>query len=396
MQLHGSILPEMILPLLFVGVWATAVRCFSEYVHNIGVNQVLLTVLGFVVGLGLSFRSSTAYERYNEGRKYWAQVSLASNNLARTIWVNASVRSGESAKQDMLHKITGLNLIVAYSIALKHKLRWEPYTNYDDLEGLISHLNTWAQEATATQGEQRRSRSHFKAVGEYLGVSFAHSNPMKAVKKSTRPLGNLPLEILSYISAYLDDLADNAQLKIPHQTFAVNNIASLNDALIGTDRILRTPLPIAYSIAIAQITWVYIFMLPFQLESTLKWVMIPATIVAAYIILGILFIGREIENPFGDDVNDLPLDSYCQRIANDIDVICSIEKPKIADLVKSPKNKPFYPLSSMSAPAWAERSEKVVREELKFKVVASFNAQRQLTKYAAKISPCTDSRNSSV
>lgn len=30
---------------------------------------MLLTVLGFVVALALSFRSSTAYERYSEGRK---------------------------------------------------------------------------------------------------------------------------------------------------------------------------------------------------------------------------------------------------------------------------------------------------------------------------------------
>jgi len=384
MQLQGSILPEMLLPLIFVGGWATAVRCFSEYVHSLGVNTVLLTVLGFVVALGLSFRSSTAYERYSEGRKYWAQITLASHNLARIIWVTASVRSGEYAKQDLLHKITGLNLIIAYSVALKHTLRWEPYTKYEDLEGLISHLNTWAQEATAEYKEVQQKKSSLKAIGEYLGLSFTHSNPAKAFKKSTAPLGNLPLEILSYLTAYLDDLAEKAQLKVPHQTFALNNIASLNDALIGTDRILRTPLPIAYSIAIAQITWVYIIILPFQLESTLKWVMIPATVVAAYIMLGILSIGRELENPFGEDVNDLPLESFCQRIASDVDVICSKEKPKISDLVTSSNNKPFFPLSNMSAPAWAERSEKVIREQLKFKVVKRFNAQRQQTRYARK------------
>jgi len=35
-----------------------------------GIDSVLLTVLGFVVAFGLSFRCSTAYERYNDGRKY--------------------------------------------------------------------------------------------------------------------------------------------------------------------------------------------------------------------------------------------------------------------------------------------------------------------------------------
>jgi hypothetical protein len=35
-----------------------------ELTSSVGVSTLLLTVLGFVVGLSLSFRSSTAYERY--------------------------------------------------------------------------------------------------------------------------------------------------------------------------------------------------------------------------------------------------------------------------------------------------------------------------------------------
>jgi putative membrane protein len=82
LRLHGSILPAMAIPLLIVTIWSTAIRCISAYVHprksgcssiahymltmvfKVGINQVLLTVLGFVVALALSFRSSTAYERY--------------------------------------------------------------------------------------------------------------------------------------------------------------------------------------------------------------------------------------------------------------------------------------------------------------------------------------------
>ena len=44
----------------------------SEFVLPLTIfaqRSVLLTVLGFVVALALSFRSSTAYERYSEGRK---------------------------------------------------------------------------------------------------------------------------------------------------------------------------------------------------------------------------------------------------------------------------------------------------------------------------------------
>jgi len=89
LQMHGSILPKLILPLLAVGGWATMFTCISKFIKPLGINPLLLTVLGFVVGLGLSFRSSTAYERYAEGRRYWAQLILASQNLGRIYWVHA-------------------------------------------------------------------------------------------------------------------------------------------------------------------------------------------------------------------------------------------------------------------------------------------------------------------
>lgn len=61
----------------------------NKQLQTVGISSILLTVLGFVVGLCLSFRSSTAYERYAEGRKYWAQLILASQNLGRIYWVHS-------------------------------------------------------------------------------------------------------------------------------------------------------------------------------------------------------------------------------------------------------------------------------------------------------------------
>ena len=70
-----------------------------------GISSTLLTVLGFVVGLALSFRSSTAYERYAEGRKYWAQLTLTARNLSRVFWIHAKERDGDLGKQDLLAKL---------------------------------------------------------------------------------------------------------------------------------------------------------------------------------------------------------------------------------------------------------------------------------------------------
>jgi predicted membrane chloride channel (bestrophin family) len=177
------------------------------------VSDVLLTVLGFVVGLALSFRTSASYERYSEGRKYWASLQLASHNLSRAIWTHAREREGELGKEDLLAKITGLNLVVAFAVALKHRLRYEPYTHYEDLHGLVGHLQTFAKAATTLDVIKTKKHSVIRQVGQYLGVSFAEANPRKVLKRSAQPLGNLPLEILSYLGSYLDELCQNGNLK---------------------------------------------------------------------------------------------------------------------------------------------------------------------------------------
>jgi predicted membrane chloride channel (bestrophin family) len=53
---------------------------------------------------------------------------------------------------------------------------------------------------------------------------------------------------------------------------------TFNEVLTGMERVLDTPLPTAYGIAIAQISWIYILVLPFQLYSALDFITIPASI----------------------------------------------------------------------------------------------------------------------
>lgn len=103
--MHGSVLPKMIVPLLVVSAWSTLITCICELVHPLPVSSLLLTVLGFVVGLAISFRTSTAYERYTEGRKYWSQLIFVGQNLSRTIWIHARERDGQIGKEDLLEKV---------------------------------------------------------------------------------------------------------------------------------------------------------------------------------------------------------------------------------------------------------------------------------------------------
>ncbi|KAK8188117.1 Bestrophin, RFP-TM, chloride channel-domain-containing protein [Phyllosticta capitalensis] len=365
MRMHGSIFPELILPITLFGLWATLHSCISHFIYPLGVDNILLTVLGFTISLAISFRSSTSYERYGEGRKYWAQLMLVSQTLARDIWVSAEEREGEEGKEDVLNKLSALNLIVAFANALKHKLRFEPYMHYEDLHGLIQHLDTFAKEAEDPALLLPQRKSAMKRTGEYLGISMAQSNPRKLLKRANKPVGNLPLEILSYLSRYVDSLIETESLKSYHQVQCTLMITQLNDILVGTERVLNTPLPIAYSICISQITMLYCALLPFQLWPALEWISIPATCVSAYIILGFEYIGRELENPYGSDVNDLPLDDYCNQIASEIDIIASAPPPNIDSFFARQDNLVLFPFSQNGYQAWAHRSMGQIRERLR-------------------------------
>ncbi|KAK5157364.1 hypothetical protein LTS14_004129 [Recurvomyces mirabilis] len=353
LRLHGSVLPRMILPLAFVATWASAVVCISKLVTPLGINSTLLTITGFVVGLALSFRSSTAYERYMEGRKYWAQLLFASRNIARVIWVHVAERhtgdTPEVGKQDLLAKVAAINLLNAFAVALKHRVRFEPAVNYADLEPLVCNLKILA--ADADQNLLREEKPpKWLSIGQWLDLAFAKTNPRKLVKRARdkHNLGNTPLEILTYLSAYFEHVIVEKTLTTGiHQAQGLNMLVMLSEVLAGVERVVNTPLPIAYSISISQITWAYVLSLPFQLVNTLEWVAIPGTILAGYIIIGLAAIGRELENPFGDDVNDLPLDAYCHELASDIDVITSRPPPiGLETWMKDGGAKILWPMSS--------------------------------------------------
>ncbi|KAK6347374.1 hypothetical protein TWF718_005213 [Orbilia javanica] len=379
MRLRGSVLPGLILPMLFVSAWAVWITCVHILVTPLNINSVLLTVLGFLVGLALSFRSSTAYERYNDGRKCWSALALNVRNLARIIWVHIREREGDLAEEDVLGKLTAMNLLLAFCVALKHKLRHQPEYDYKDLQGLITHLQTFAKDTHHNGGlPPRKILSTSQRISNYLGITFlekSSTHRYKAYKRAGKLHGNLPLEIMTYISSYIDSSIGGGNMPISAcQSVAMAYLGGMNDALTNCERISQTPLPIAYNIVISQITWLYVLFLPFQLVATLKWITIPGTLIAAYIILGFAAIGREIEDPFGDDVNDLNLDLYCENLSIELDMIMSVPPPK-REWVNRDDNYVMFPNMHEGYPAWKAKGVARIREELRKKPLRHINPE---------------------
>ncbi|ODM91656.1 hypothetical protein Ocin01_15026 [Orchesella cincta] len=126
---------------------------------------------------------------------------------------------------------------------------------------------------------------------------------------------------------------------------ALNNLV---ECLGGLERISRTPIPLAYSVHLAHATWLFILALPFQLIGTLNWYTIPTVTLAAFALLGILGIGLEIQNPFEDEYNDLPLNEFCIELHEEILLILGHRMPTPESWLLSSKNHPFGTIDHIS------------------------------------------------
>ncbi|MBD2188579.1 bestrophin family protein [Pseudanabaena mucicola] len=279
---RGSVVPEVLPRSILCGLFGGIV-----YIMHLYQIQVSLPILGslipnIVLGLLLVFRTNTAYERFWEGRKAWGSLVNTVRNLSRQILVAIS----ENEPCDRKNKIAAVKLLPAFAIALKLHLRSQP-------------LNAELE---------------------------ANLSPEKFAR--LRSMNHPPLEIGFWISNYLQK--QYRQEKLSHYQL-VDMIQLLNqmvDVVGICERILKTPIPLAYSIHLKQLLLIYCLSLPFQMVDQLEWMTAPIVALISFTLLGIEEIGIQIEDPFGHDPNDLPLDNICNAMLRNIEdlIIVSIDQ----------------------------------------------------------------------
>jgi putative membrane protein len=112
------------------------------------------------------------------------------------------------------------------------------------------------------------------------------------------------------------------------------NVQLLIDYQGGCERIVRTPLPFAYMLHLRRTLILFLVTLPFALVDTFGWATVLVVLMVTYTFLGIEEIGVEIEEPFGTEDNDLPLEEISANIARTLDELVpwksqSIDSPAL-------------------------------------------------------------------
>jgi putative membrane protein len=262
--LRGSMVREIVARVMVCVLWAVAVAAFHFHVRPVAIPATVHTLAGISLSLLLVFRTNSSYDRFWEGRKLWGGIVNETRNLVR---------------------------------ASEVFLRAEP--------ALFAALVRWTAIFPFSSAASLRGKTDLGPVAAMLpreqvdGVLGAQHVPLAVARRMTgvldegRRRGLYP----EYVQMQLDQ-----------------NVQLLIDYLGGCERIHKTPVPFAYVMHLRRALLIYCYTLPFALLEPLGWLTVLATFIVAYVFFGIEEIGVEIEDPFGHDDNDLPLDRICETI----------------------------------------------------------------------------------
>lgn len=269
--LQGSIVRAVAPKLLVIGLLSVAVAAFAELYHPAGIERVSVapfSLLGLVLSIALSFRTRACHERWWEGRKQWGQLVYEMRSFAR-----------QSA------------VLLA-----------------DD--------------------PQRRQRVNYLAAGfTHALCARLRGTDMPAVAVPWLPgqqlqlldgRGNVPDQMLTLMTAELAQPLREGKLDSYLYGIFEQRLYAMSGIQAACERILSTPLPFAYTLLLHRCAWMFCVLLPFGLATTLGWATPVVSVVLAYAFFGLDRIGDEMEEPFGLEPNDLPLDGLVRTIEIDL------------------------------------------------------------------------------
>ena len=247
----------------FVIVHAIELLNLSEYPHLKNFS-LMHTLLSFVISMLVVFRTNTAYDRWWEGRKLWGSLVNNSRNLA--LKLDQLLEPVQTEDRQFFR-----NMIPNFAFALKNHLRQQSFE----------------PEFTATP-------------------SFSIEN--------LRLNEHVPQQIALIIFGKINELQRRGILLPEHLIILNSESQSLMDICGACERIKNTPIPFSYSSFIKKFISMYCLTLPIGYVSSLHYLVIPLVVFVFYVLASLEIIAEEIENPFGTDANDLPLDTICKGI----------------------------------------------------------------------------------
>jgi len=281
--LQGSITPHIWPQVIGYGLFAAAVWLAAEILEHKYQIQLALEVppyeiAGALLGTMLVIRTNAGYDRWWQARGHWGGIVNQCRNLVITSLAYGPADSG-----------------------------WR-----QNLVGWTS-VFPWV------------ARSHLR--GQVAGAEVANLVGPDETARIDRA-EHMP----SFVAGKLADLLREAREQ-GMDSFAFmladRERGLLIDHIGACEKILKTPLPLVFSIQIRRFLVVFFLTVPFALLHKMEsdWLMPFITMMVVYPLIALEQIGVELQNPFAtSNMSHLPLDDICRTIGNNLAGIQATEK----------------------------------------------------------------------
>lgn len=235
------------------------------------------TITALVIGVLIGFRTKTAYDRWWEGRNLWGALV----NNARNLCLKAVALADPPA--DDRREL--LRLVAGFPVALMRHLRGP--VALQDVPGFekdTSPRPARLRELPSADGAGSETPAHVPA--ELAGRVFT-------LIAGWRRAGRID----GHVQQVLD----------PHA-------AALMDVCGACEKIRNTPLPDSYLSLLRHGLILSLLLIAWHLTHVLGAWAVPVQALVVYFLIGVELIAEEVEQPFGLDGDDLPLERYCDTI----------------------------------------------------------------------------------
>ncbi|EPQ26940.1 uncharacterized protein PFL1_05574 [Pseudozyma flocculosa PF-1] len=331
----------------------------------------VLGSLGTVTGMLLAFRSNSAMDRWNTGRRKWAEMQATSRSLVRllaaalipmdaeepmTALPNGEKKDAAPTYDDAARRSVDelLALIPFFGIALMYQLRGEPIqqwrrrfrTSPDILDRLPARLLESFEELRSprnfgTPGQPRRGGVATKSGERKREIDMLNNDPPASLRHRSRPArdgegrilsNHCALSTLVHLQGKLDRFHGEAgqaqsskstagdatarapKLSGPVYAHSIGLLNSISSQMAELERVRDTPIPLSLSLHFSRLLFVNTLLLPVVLVNHLSDDFVLAVLATALVtamLYGIDSVSATLSQPFGTDKEDLPLERWC-------------------------------------------------------------------------------------
>ena len=264
LAIHGSIIPKITARLVAL----TAISFLAIFLHiqfprqMVHLSTMPFALIGLSLSIFMSFRNNACYDRWWEARKLWGQLIIAARSFAR-----------QTATLDPATRETLLSSLCGFT------------------HGLAARL---------------RERDEIAAMAPWVATQEGPDAP------------NPTDAVLTEVGARCLRLAADKTISDIHYSVLETKLSELSLVQAACERIKSTPLPFAYSLLLHRTALLFCVLLPFGLAPTLGWWTPLLVTIVSYAFFGLDAVGDQLEDPFGDDDNDLPLDAMARMVEREL------------------------------------------------------------------------------